>query len=717
MPDENTISKQAELTADPIDELVLTEYPYPIAANYRRILEATDWEHRTRECIDVFGYGMRAMALGILSQYLIRDRDEFSDPVLNRELYKQKLSNISLGTWVNYLFLALQAYRGRRDLFFMQELYDLYWDTSRTPHRSRKGVKASFQRLVEIRNQINHQRAPKDETGWEKLGRETLEHLREIMKRFSFLKNYDLIRVVKSNKGGYEYERYTGQKITHRKSLEGTQDVEPGWFYLSRGDHNLLSLHPLLILWTSRDDENWIEGAKLELDVAVLDELMKNVVSYFATVVREILEKSDETLIAQLRDLIEKARQQVGLSWKAIQEATQKVSSEEMENAQKKYNQALYLQREKIFEKFQDFLASQKAGFVLTGKSGVGKSNFVLSLAEVLASEENVTVMMYNAARLDVSSLGMAQKISQDLGKFVKFGGKANQNVFAEIDKSKVMADKQLLVIFDAINENTSPREVLYKIDQMVGTERYSWLKVLITSRPEGWRTMKKGLPLAEERYYREQGSSDVSFELEEFTVKLDIFERDELKEVYDKYRHVFNLRTEYSALEPGVRHALRDPLVLRLVAVIYKDKSIPDHIHVSDIYRMYINHLLESKPLYQKDVDFLEQKDVDFLEQELMPLMLKPGFYENKLTASEVQRALTQDGRPIRELIHNADPIGDGKRVNDSYVRLRDTELLDQSGIGMDYVISFKYERFYEYFGGRRLYQAAREYAENVKR
>jgi hypothetical protein len=96
---------------------------------------------------------------------------------------------------------------------------------------------------------------------------------------------------------------------------------------------------------------------------------------------------------------------------------------------------------------------------------------------------------------------------------------------------------------------------------------------------------------------------------------------------------------------------------------------------------------------------------------------MLKPGFYENKLTASEVQRALTQDGRPIRELIHNADPIGDGKRVNDSYVRLRDTELLDQSGIGMDYVISFKYERFYEYFGGRRLYQAAREYAENVKR
>src|SRR5919109_241888 len=116
MANENTISMQSELTPDPIDELVLTEYPYPIAANYRRILESRDWERRTRECIDVFGYGMRAMTLGILSQYLIRDRDVFSDQTLNRELYKQKLSNISPGTWVSYLFLALKAYGGKREL-------------------------------------------------------------------------------------------------------------------------------------------------------------------------------------------------------------------------------------------------------------------------------------------------------------------------------------------------------------------------------------------------------------------------------------------------------------------------------------------------------------------------------------------------------------------------------------------------------------------------
>ena len=124
-------------------------------------------------------------------------------------------------------------------------------------------------------------------------------------------------------------------------------------------------------------------------------------------------------------------------------------------------------------------------------------------------------------------------------------------------------------------------------------------------------------------------------------------------------------------------------------------------------MYRLYVDSMLNDKAEPKR----LYQQDVILLEQELMPLMLKRGFYENKLTASQVQTARTKDGRPIWELIYSADSIGGGQRVNDAYMRLRDTELLDESGTGMDdYVIGFKYERFYEFFGGRRLYQAARE-------
>ncbi len=191
----------------------------------------------------------------------------------------------------------------------------------------------------------------------------------------------------------------------------------------------------------------------------------------------------------------------------------------------------------------------------------MGKSNYVLSLAETFVVQPQRIVLIYNAARLNFSSITVAEKINQDLNRSIQLQGDGRINLFAEIDKSEDMTDRKMIVIFDAINENANPREVLRKIDQMVGQERYPWLKILITSRPEGWRTMKRGLPLAEERYYREQGSDDVSIEMEEFTIKLDIFEREELQFVYEKYKICFKLQTEYAGLKPAVRNALRDPL------------------------------------------------------------------------------------------------------------------------------------------------------------
>ncbi len=89
-----------------------------------------------------------------------------------------------------------------------------------------------------------------------------------------------------------------------------------------------------------------------------------------------------------------------------------------------------------------------------------------------------------------------------------------------------------------------------------------------------------------------------------------------------------------------------------------------------------------------------LYQQDVILLEKELMPLMLKQDFYENKLTALQIQTTITREGRSLWELIHNADSVGGGQRVNDSYVRLRDTELLDESAQGW-ICHQFQNERF----------------------
>ncbi len=694
-------ARNIDLADGELDQLILSEYPYPIAVNYRRLLETQGWEARTRKSIEIFEYGLRAITLGVLSQYLIRDVHEVSDVELDRKLYR-KLPEASVGQWVEFFFLALRAYRGQRKRFFMPELYDLYWDTSQEPHQPHKGIRVPFNRLVQTRNDLAHRLVPESEEEWEVLGREALGHLRTILGWFSFLRHYDLIRVVEQHNDEHEYERYTGQEITtHRERLRGRgEELREGWFYLSRQDRSVLRLHPLLVFFV--DGGEAAVGGEKRRDAAVYERLLKEAVEYVATVVRETVKEHDAELIAQFRELIyynlehiKLARKRTVLSWTGLHQAAAELSAAEMGTIREKYQRELYLQRDEIFRKFQKFLASNKSCFVLTGKSGVGKSNFVLSLVDEYAEREDVCLLMYNGARLNITET-MVRTISEDLARYLTLEGEAAENLFAELDRQGEMAGKILIVVFDAINENVDGKALLRQIDQMVGQERYPWLKVMITSRPQAWRTLKRGLRLAEERYYRERGSDEYWVELQEFTVNLEPFEREELPEVYEKYRQAYRLQTEYEALRPALWSALRDPLILRLVAEVYRDQAIPERIRTSAIYDQYVQTLLRTERLYEEDIILLER--------ELMPLMITEGHYDNKLTASQIHTAQTRDGRPLWELIRSDDLLSSGRRVNDSYLRLMDSEILIEQGPLTDYEIAFKYERFYDHYGGKRL-------------
>ncbi len=66
--------------------------------------------------------------------------------------------------------------------------------------------------------------------------------------------------------------------------------------------------------------------------------------------------------------------------------------------------------------------------------------------------------------------------------------------------------------------------------------------------------------------------------ELEEFTVSLVPFQKQELPLVYAEYQIAHDLKTEYEDLDPTVRNASRNPLVLRLMAKIHRGKAIPDN-------------------------------------------------------------------------------------------------------------------------------------------
>lgn len=688
---------------DTLDNLILSEYPYPIAMNYQRLLETESWEARTRKCIEVFEFGLRTITLGLLSQYLLRDVHQVSDPELDRKLYHH-LAQSSLGQWSEFFFLTLRAYRGKRKLFFMPELYDLYWDTSQEPHEAREGIHRPFVRMVQIRNDLVHRLAPDSEKYWEALAQEALSHLRVVLRQFEFLRHYDLIRIIEQRTEEYEYERFTGQEITIRcEKLRGQRQgekLQPGWFYLSREDRSALQLHPLFIFFISDEKLTFTEG--MRQDAAVFDRLLKEAVEYMATVVRQTVKKQDAELIAQIRELlfyniehIKMARKRTVLSWAGLQRAVSELTTAQMGTVREKHRPALYLQREETLQKVLEFLASDKGCFVLTGKSGVGKSSFVLSLADEFAKREDLCLLMYNGARLTVEGT-MVQTIGQDLIGYLTLEGRADQNLFDQLEQRGEMTGKVLLLVFDAINENVDGKTLLRQIDQMVGDARYPWLKVMITSRPQAWRTLKHGLHLAENRYFRERGSDEYWVELEGFTyteeIRLDSFCHEELPNAYAKYQRAWQLQTTYQELGPQLREDLRDPLMLRLIAQTYQGKGVPERVRGSQVYHKYVEALVATERLFEGDLIFLER--------EMVPLMLAEGQYNNRVKASQVQ-----DNRRLFELIHNDDRLSNGQSVNAAYVRLVDADILMEQGSFTDYVIMFKYERFYDYFGGKRLF------------
>jgi hypothetical protein len=689
-----------------LDQLILTEYPYPIAVSYRKLLDTKGGEESHRRCIEVFEYGLRTVTLGLLSQYLGPHASRVRYAALDTHLY-QKLKEASLGDWVDFLFDGLRAYGGKRELLFMPELYDFYWNTSKTPLEPRGNLKPPFERLMHMRNDLVHRLYPEGEEGWQKLAAMAHSDLRKVLGGFTFLRNYDLIRAVEQGGDDLKYQQFTGQEITSQRRTVGPGQVfRPGWFYLLGPNGSHLELYPLLIFWSG---EMGRTPARVRTDAAVYERLLDKAVEYTGVVAHQTAPEYDADLIAWVRQLIfytlehiKLSGDRARLSWSALRQAAEELSRQNVGATAGKYDALLYLQRDETLERFRDFLASDACCFVLTGKEGVGKTNFVLSLASELGKREDVCLLLYNAAGLPVPD-SATQAISRDFAKYLALEGETNPDLLEEVNRRIAMTGKLFVIVYDAINENAEGRALLERIDQMIRQVSYPWLKLVLTSRPQAWCSLRRGLRLAKDRYYRPPGSEQYEIELRKFTVQPGLVRREELPTVYAKYQQAFDLLTPYDKLTPATREALRDPLTLRLAAHIYRGKVIEKPIQAVDICEQYITALLKEEGRAE---DQLKVNDLRLLERDIMPLMISAGHYDNKATASQISMARTNDvhSLPLWELISNDDTLSDGRHVNESYTRLVKHGILTSLGSPLDYVITFKYERFYDYFGGRCL-------------
>jgi len=534
-----------------------------------------------------------------------------------------------------------------------------------------------------------------------------------IFELLSFIEDYELIYLQSKNKTEYKYQVYKGQNISAvEKNIPGlSKDYKgEGWFYLVGGEgkkQRLQKLYPFLIA-LEKDSAIGIDG--IQYDAALLDKFTSSKIFYLATLLWENFAREDEGLLADFFYNYEKSlgeKKSGKLSWENLRTTTYEIARQNIGDSSKKYNPALYLDRRETRNIFDDFLASDKSCLVITGKSGVGKTNFVMATVDAYQEEENICTLAYNGARLPAENT-LSELFGKELENRIELPPRKS-DVWEMLSAIAGINDKQVIVFIDAINENPNATIVLQKIDFLVGSNPYPWLKFVITSRPESWRVMNRKLKLAEHKYYWRQGEDEMGVELKEFsqidpislTMSIDKFSRDEASIAYNKYQAVFGLKTEYENLTIEVRHALQDPLVLRLIAVIYKDMSVPSTLQINQIYASFIDALISS--------GMLSRKDIHFINREIVSRMADK--FTNTLSEDEI---ITEKG--LYEAVFNTDILTPGEKVNQSFENLVNTEILAPIPLTGTISISFKYERFYDYFLGDYFYQKYRNSSDKHK-
>lgn len=677
------------------NEFILASMPTFIAINYQRLLETQDSQQQVELILHIYNLGLRALTINLVSQYIFRDRalKQVSDPYLDT-LLEQKFPHLTADAWEEMLFTTLRAYEGHRDLFFMPQLYDFYWGTPTSHESGRAEVKPPFDRLTQATlEQQTHRLLPQDASGWQTLAAELLGHLRKILESLSFIGEYDLIHVLTQDERSYTFELHKGTRIfTQQRPLPQPIRMTTGWFYLRANTEEFLPLHPLLVFW---------EDTTELTDTGVFDRRIQERLKYLLATPGQI--RFDEKRVRDFVKLIYLTIQEASaekeraakLTWVQLCDLCEKISVQYMATVRGKYHQELYLQRDTAHQHMEAFLADlKKRGFVLVGKSGVGKSNFLLALVEELhQSRDDVCVLMYDGANLPIASSSLTQIISQDFSNQGVLFRQPGDPIWREIAQIGGIDERLIIVCVDAINENAQATELLRQLNALVQSP-WPWLKVVLSSRPETWKEIKRGVKLAEVHYYQEPGTASVGIELEPFSYseQMEPFTPQELPKVYSNYQREFHLQTPYEALTHQVRETLRDPLNLWLLASSYKGQAIPDRVKTSKLIEYYLKT--------RQVQTLLQREDVRFLEDRLVSLMVREEHYSNVITETELDAA----GGALYDMIYSNQVLSDGRHMNQSFLRLCDVDVLVLHEQGTEQGIAFKYERFYEYFVGKRI-------------
>ena len=442
---------------------------------------------------------------------------------------------------------------------------------------------------------------------------------------------------------GYgERDKYVVQMLSQEgESVWWATPTELSW---ESRDHR----EALQFLLNRRSDSNVLCG-----DPARFDSFFQSL--YQCLTGRELPERE---VVGSWSYLLDLARQQASRYLEYVQSTT----------GGRKYIPAIYCGRERVEEKLDSFLTSDRTGLILVGDSGVGKTNLLCHLAERLLEDGDVT-LLYNCAgslALDIES-----EIRKDL--FISENG-SFLSALERVSRKAVAENNYLVVLFDAINEfryenANRTADLLKNIDNLIGKCRYPNIKFILSCRTSTWNHLDLfGQTELNWGAYYPGG--------DERTLTLERFSAEEFNQAYPLYREAFNLKSELSALSERTKEKCQDPLLLRMTAEVYegKDELISKDVPTITVFKDYYETKVRKPPA--SDEVFLEELVIEMERNETDSL---PVLYLQR--HEKLGRHITED-------------------LDCAYHRLKDVGVLME--IPGDHLtgdlVKFTYDRVFEY-------------------
>ena len=432
-----------------IDEIVIKEFPFPIARRYQQIPPGVG-ERKERYVYKTLAAFLQYLSLILISQYVIRDanQEEIRSSELTGWLYDTLGSKMVSGTWGTIFLKIIRHYinikERNQSALFVPELYDI-------PEDKYDYLEKTIDRVMKLSHDVIDGNPPATPEEWGDVISEYTEALEIIMDSFPFIRDYQLVQIsYKQN----EFLRCMGAKVdTEIYEFPSIPDQKliPGQLYLTRPDYtDYLHLHPLLIFWSQPTDVT---------DVMMYYESDDEKVKYQQSL--KIGFFDSPAYLSEVQNIYDRLKRERDskptfdeIEWEGTRERIRELSHIQ------DFDSSIYLQRSNVMEAANQFLESDKTCMIISGDAGSGKTSFLCSLEEEVREDPNACVWVCPAESLGEHSLDrmlldmLVQDYEGDESSFLM-----------QIDKKQTFSGRKLIVCIDAINEHSNPKQLLLSLD------------------------------------------------------------------------------------------------------------------------------------------------------------------------------------------------------------------------------------------------------------